>query len=341
MHKPLRAHTGAEIATPAELARTANFANPDDFFPTIVAPFRKGGMANKLFFWWHLICWVVAIGLCGTANGGAFHWQKKTDGCDSLDESCFKVQVTTFTGVVGWVSTVSLVFSVVMILVCAAVWQINEARREVEYLMLVLFFNFVSLIGSFWVYIQAAKALTSVAFYLSTAAVIVHVYSLVLLYSCMAAMKVVTLARTTVPMFATAISILVACACQLDEISLGDYWDTGLPMPFSYGQKFCAFLVPSFQLVGIISMIVLRRITANEDSISEIEEQPFIRTTILFAFFFSACVNVYVYSFARMDTDMASGMLALASVLMSSFSVLVVFTPNARGEYASSEYDWE
>lgn len=38
---------------------------------------------------------------------------------------------------------------------------------------------------------------------------------------------------------------------------------------------------------------------------------------------------------------MASGMLGIASLLLSSFSVLVVFQANAKGEYADSKYDWE
>lgn len=329
------------VGAPSDLARTAAFWKPNDWFPTIIAPFRKGSVVNKGFFYWHLLCWVSTIGVTGAANGGAWYWQKITVGCDPLDESCFKVPVTTFTGIVGWVSVASLIFSVVMILVSAAVWEIDQARREVEYLMILIFFNIVSLVGSFWVYIQASKALASIAFILSTIGVIMHVYSSVLLYSCMAAMRVVSVSRATLPMFATALSILVACAIQLDEISLGDHWTTGLPLPFSYGQKLCGFLVPSFQLAGVLSMVVLRRITSNEDSISEIEESPFIRTTILFAFFFAAAINIYVYSYARMDTDFSSGMLALASMLMSSFSVLVVFSPNARGEYASSKYDWE
>jgi hypothetical protein len=328
------------VGSPAELAQTAIPWN-ESFFATIIAPFKTGGIVNKLFFWWHLISWVLTLGVAGTANSGAMHWQKKTDGCASYDESCFKVPVETFTGIVGHVATASLLLSIIMILISAAVWTIDQARREVEYHMILWFLNSVSLFGSFWVYIQSGKALTSVAFYLSTATCILHVYSSVLLYSCMAAMKMVTVSRTTIPTFSTALSILVACAIQLNHISLGDAWDTGLPIAFSYGQKFVAFLVPSFQLAGLVAMVVLRRITANENSISEIEDSPFIRTTILFSFFFACCCNFYVWSYARNDTDFASGMLAQASVILSCFSVLVVFAPDAKGEFASSKYDWK
>lgn len=333
-----RAYT---VGAPADLLRNAAVWNPDDWFPTIIAPFKSGGVVNKFFFWWHLIVWILLMGLSGTANGGTFYWQRKITGCAPLDETCFKVGASTFTSIVGWVATASCIFTVIMIVVSASVWKIDEARREVEYFMILFFFFSTSLVGSFWIFTEATHALASIAFYLSTATVILHVYAGVLLYSCLSAMKMVTVSRTTIPMFATALSILVACAIQLNEISLGDDWTSGKPFAFSYGQKFTAFLVPSFQLAGILAMVVLRRITANEDSISEIENSPFVRTTILFSFFFSACVNVYVYSFCRMDTDMSSGMIAMASMLMSSFSVLVVFNPDAKGEYASTEYDWE
>ena len=327
------------IGTPAELLQTAT---PWDrtWVPTVIAPFQKGGLVSKTFFWLHLLCWVVTVIITGIANGGAFFLQRHTTDCTPADESCFKTPVATFTGVVGWVSITSLIFAISMLLVSAAVWKIDQARREVEYYMILNFFSFVSLVGSFYIYIKSAQALSSTAFYLSTAGVVLHVYSNTLLYACTAAMKMISISRTNVPMFATALSILVACAIQLDEISLGETWDTGKPIRFAYGQKFASFLVPSFQLTGILSMVVLRRVTADEDNLSDIENQPFIRTTILFCFFFSACVNVYVYSFARMDTDMASGMLAMASMLMSSFSVLVVFAPNSKGVYASKQYDW-
>ena len=327
------------VGTPAELLQTATPWDPT-WVPTVIAPFRKGGIVSKAFFWMHISCWVATILVTGVANGGAFFLQSHTTDCTPADESCFKTPVTTFTGVVGWVAITALIFAISMLLVSAAVWSIDQARREVEYFIILNFFSFVSLVGSFYIYIKSAPALSSTAFYLSTLGVVLHVYSNTLLYACIAAMKMISISRTTVPVFATAISILVACAIQLDEISLGETWDTGKPIRFAHSQKFASFLVPSFQLTGILSMVVLRRVTADEDNLSDIENQPFIRTTILFCFFFSACVNVYVYSFARMDTDFASGMLALASTLLSSFSVLVVFAPNSKAGYASKQYDW-
>jgi len=341
MNKQLRA--AAPVGAPSDLLRNAAVWD-STFTPTIIAPFRPkntNAAVSKLFFWWHLLVQCTCLGIVGTACAGTFHWQKITVGCDPLDESCFKQSASVFTSIIGWVTLVCCAMYIIMILISASVWSIDQARREVEYHIVLWFFLCCSMVGSFWVYIQSARALTSVAFYLCTAAVITQVYAGTLLYSCVAAMKMVTVSRVVVPAFSTALSILIACAVQMNDISFGDDWTTGEPLSFSYGQKFCSFLVPSFQLAGILSMIVLRRITSNENGISQLEESPFVRTTILFAFFFAACTNCYVYSFVRTDTDMASGMLGIASLLLSSFSVLVVFQANAKGEYADSKYDWE
>ena len=329
----------APIGTPAELLKTSALWDPT-WFPTVIAPFQTGGVVNKLFFWVHLLVWILTIGLSGTSNGGAWFLQRFDPACDSLDETCFSVPFSTLSGIIGWVSAASLVFSVVMIIMAASVWDINQTRREVEYLMILLFFQFTSLVGSFWIFVKASNSLTSVAFYLSLAGVVVHIYSSCLFFSCMAAMRVVSVARVTLPMFATAVSILVAVATQLNEMSLGDAWDTGLPVPFSYGQKFVGFLVPCSQLTGILSMVVLRRVSSDEDSLSDLQNWPFVRTTILFSFFFSAVASVYVFSFLRQDTDPISAMFGLAGVLLSCFSVLSVFAPNAKGEYGERQYDF-
>ena len=334
---------GAPVGAVADVVR--NLAVWDSTFtPTIIAPFRPKNtnvVVSKLFYWWHLIVQCSCLGIVGTACAGTFHWQKITPGCAALDESCFKESASVVTSIIGWVTTVCCAMYIIMLVTSASVWSIDQARREVEYHIVLWFFLCCSMVGSFWVYISSARALTSPAFYLCTAAVITQVYAGTLLYSCMTALRMVTVSRVVIPVFSVALSILIATLCETGLISLGDHWTTGEPIYYSFGQRFVSFLVPSFQMAGILSMIVLRRITSNDDGISQIEESPFIRTTILFAFFFAACCNVYVYSFVRLDTDMSSGMIGMGSLLMSSFSVLVVFNPNAKGEYADSKYDWD
>jgi len=323
IHMPASATTGS-------IADVVGTGFGQKWIPTLINPSRTGGGWNVFLWWFHLLVWIICVGVSCTTNIGAFHWLKSSPGCTSIQFDCYQTNPSVATIVIGFVSGGCLLVGVLMLLVAASIWTAKEYRSQLEYATLMFWFLNTSLVGSFFIFSRAAVKEATIGYALSVASCIVHTYAFVLLYSTHATLRVVALPRAFVPTICTSIQYFSALALHTGSFSLGDHWSTGEPIRFSTGQVFVGWAAPVLQSYAVVSIVILRRVTENEINISTLSKYPFLRSTILYASGLATLCSFYVYGFSRFDTDMATGTFTFTAAALSFTSTLIVFAPDAK-----------
>lgn len=301
------------------------------WMPSIVSPYptNNGCCDWPVFVWWfHIVLWVMVTIFSIVANGLAFELQKRDPTCVSGMDSCFAAEPPVFRLVVGVVGAAFTLFTVLSILVSGML--LNEAPNNYsEWYVPTFICNAISIVSTSWVFIGTASQTQTVAHGMSLTTLLLHIFASSLLYTCAGALKLPNIPRIMVGSLAFATSLLVAIGVHTNDISLGDYWDTGLPIPFSYGQKFISWMVVISHVAAFLSILVgVWLITWDDVNQVSMDERPLLRSLHVTMYSIATICALYTHSFVSKDIDMASGMLSLASFVLTLLTTALVCAPD-------------
>lgn len=315
--------------------------------PTVVNPAEEGGPVATGLFLWHLIVWVIAIGLTSAVNFGvnggtykdyvwnpspagggaaAWEWVAYADGTK---------QIALFSALAGIIGVLGIILS-------TALYDANTYKLSTGTNTIITFLLNYSLVGSFFIYCRAAQHAQAGEFYnLALAGVLFHAYAVCLFYSCSAALETLALPRSFIPTLAISVQLV-----NYLEINDGEFHCRTAEAPADAvttdsninaaaactdNEKSIALWIPLLTAIAVGVMIAGRKLVRNaSEGGSQVKNAPFVRSAILMLFLLSAVLSLYKYAFMAANiTDRVARMFGLLGLLLQFAIVSIVFIPSA------------
>ena len=323
-----------------DVASFTQTAAGESWTPTVINPAKTGGMTDLVLFYVHILVWLVALVLSCIVNFGVGGFMSKnatyvacavgeigdTNGCGGMGGSVDypNAWATDNLKMIGVLGGISSILGVLTLLGGAAVLDAAAYAKTVWLNSLVQFLTLFGTVSTFYIFANAAVSTESGFYWLTLFACIFCGYAQVLLYCTSAALDVLALPRAFIPSLASSVQLISAIG-----VSSGDFKHAS-GLEFTDAQKTVAWLVPVFTIISLVLMIGLRRITRDDDAVSQLGDRPFLRSIVLTPFLTGALLSVYKLSFVQYSTNAAAYTFGFLGMLLSFTIVGVVFVPSGE-----------
>ena len=328
--------------TPGELWK-AGTGTKGDWVATIVNPAEKGGTTQQVLFWFHILVWVVALGLSCTVNFGAvFFIGEHVDPYvmnASLGVSPPSSPPPEFPGglsgnnamAIGILGGVSSILGVLVLLWCAAMVDADEYKnRPILNAVLQLLTLFGS-VASVFIFAETSRNSGTAIFWVALFGVLFLGYAQVLLYCTSAALGVPKLEKAFIPALAFSVQLILALA-----ISDGTFRCVHTDHIHGHGTNFAslsyenctewqvasAWIAPGTTVLAL-ALFVLRAESKSIGINAYIEKtSTFYKSLFLFLLFSGGVLSIYVLSFVQPAFSPTAYMFAL-SAMLTQFAIII------------------
>lgn len=290
-----------------------------DWVPTVVNPNQNGNTMQKLLFWGHILLHVIALLLSGTNGFALAALQAKSDPC--TDDSCFSYAPSNSVIAFGIVGSTCHVVSIVLILLGAGLFNREQYKKMVWYNSLLMTFTNFAVICSIFVFARAARAPSSMAFWLAMPGAIIHVFSVSMLYSTASAMGVKALSRSFLLTLAMSLDLFAAILFQTGE------W-TAFGNPIEPTQKTMAWVCAGTQIGGMTALLLGRILSRNSLSVNTFSKFPFYRSLILTLYAISAITASYKFGLVNATNNLEIVSFGIPSTILTYITFAIMFTPS-------------
>tara|TARA_Y100000591_G_C21802441_1_gene682865 strand:+ start:436 stop:1536 length:1101 start_codon:yes stop_codon:yes gene_type:complete len=339
--------------TPGELWKVGT-GTKSDWVATIVNPSANGGTTQQVLFWFHILVWVVALGLSCTVNFGAvFFIGEHVDPYVDRPAAPPSSPVPTsesgeappsppppdFTGglsghnamAIGILGGVSSILGVLVLLYCAAMLDTEEYKTKPLLNAVLQLLTLFGSVASVFIFAEASRNSGTAIFWVALFGVLFLGYAQVLLYCTSAALGVPKLEKAFIPALAFSVQLILALAisdgtfrCVHTDHIHGHGTDFG---NLSYEnctewQIASAWIAPGTTVLAL-ALFVLRSEKPSAMLNAYIEKtSTFYKSLFLFLLLSGGVLSIYILSFVQPAFSPTAYMFAL-SAMLTQFAIII------------------
>lgn len=295
--------------------------NSGTWVATIVHPAKAGGTMNVFMWWGHILLQVIALGLSCTNAFGMPIFQKKDAACGANEMSCFPYDPEAGYVTIAMTGATCHIIGVVLILVGSAIWEANEYKKMIWFHSILCFCLNFGLVSAVLVWALAAIKYHSLAFWLTSIGLPIHIWSHCMVFSTSAAIGSKNLIRTFVFTMAIAMDLIVALLYQV-----GTWKQLGTHVQPTW--KSLMWVCFGTQLGAQVTLLLGRLFTNGVLNVKTMSTYPFFRSLVLAMLTISAICSTARFGLA--DSIFASTITSftLPATIFSWWTLVYAILPS-------------
>lgn len=325
----------AAFAVPNLVVHAATGIDPAKWPTTIITgPLVAGKYENYARLCFHVVVWVVALGLACTAGfgiqGDSGFLEPDDDVNGTVSNSSYILSPSDTTKYIGMTSALCLIFGFLFMLASASVWDFEYFQEWGWPNVALQTFTNYAFVGQLHILIHAAAVPENDFFGVSLSACVFTGYLVVLLYCISASLDFLMLPRGFIPSLAISFQLVNYQVIEADEGGAppGGYTDE---------QKEVALalvLVNAFALIIMVALRLWTRESAMVDVLKtdykkqDLGDFPFFRSIVLTMYTAAAALSVYEWSFTS-GANPGVWCFSALSVFTQFLIMAVIFYPSS------------